>query len=204
MLRPNIHGMVFGDGTFGRWSNLFKVMRVEPSDGIPGCIRRDTEDAFLFSAMWGYNKRTAVCTPTICLCFGLELLSHKNCEKWTVSLTTWSMLFYYSSQKQLGHEYRRNDGNLKTSLFCNEQLMHNNLDNLTGDVNWEKMEEHQCLETSVRTTATLGRGEQERWLGRSRGGEEASGIHITFYVLIQVLFHKFVTIMHLKKSPFCK
>lgn len=119
-----------------------------------------------------------------------------------VSLTMRSMLFYCSSQKQLGHEYRRNDGNLKKkSLFYNEQLTHNNLDNLTSDVNWEKMEGYQCMEPLVRTTATLGRGEEERWLGRSQGvGKEVSGIHITFYALIQVLFHKFVTIMHLKKK----
>lgn len=81
--------------------------------------------------------------------------------------------------------------------------MHNNLDNLTSDVNWEKMEEYRCMETLVRTTATLGRREGERWLGRSGGGEEASGLHITVYVLIEV-FHKFVTIMHLKKSRFGK
>lgn len=89
---------------------------------------------------------------------------------------------------------------LKKSLFCIAQRMHNNLDNLTSDVNWEKTEEYQCMEPLVRTAATLGRGEGERWWGRSCGGKEASGIHITFYALIQVLFHKFVTIIHLKKK----
>ena len=63
MLKPNIHGMLLRDGTFVGCSRLYEVTRAEPHDGISAFPRRQTKDAFLYSATWGYNKKTAICTP---------------------------------------------------------------------------------------------------------------------------------------------